>query len=90
MWDRHAGQQTNGEWFPITLKVRVIGHTDPTGSVTVNHKLGLKRAEKIRSLLLRAGVDPGQILPIESRERHERLSTSPATHWMDRRVEVLQ
>ncbi len=19
MWDRHAGQQTNGEWFPITL-----------------------------------------------------------------------
>jgi putative transposase len=21
LWDRHAGQQTNGEWFPITLKL---------------------------------------------------------------------
>jgi perosamine synthetase len=21
LWDRHADQQTNGEWFPITLKV---------------------------------------------------------------------
>ncbi|MCA1696534.1 MAG: hypothetical protein LC749_18430 [Actinobacteria bacterium] len=21
MWDRHAGQQINGEWFPITLIV---------------------------------------------------------------------
>ncbi len=24
LWDRHAGQQINGEWFPITLPVHRI------------------------------------------------------------------
>jgi 8-hydroxy-5-deazaflavin:NADPH oxidoreductase len=24
LWDRHASQQTNGEWFPITLIEQLI------------------------------------------------------------------
>jgi outer membrane protein OmpA-like peptidoglycan-associated protein len=72
------------------VRVRLVGHTDPTGSASVNRRLGLRRAERVRSLLLAAGVDPRQILSVESRETRERLSSSAATHWMDRRVEVLQ
>jgi outer membrane protein OmpA-like peptidoglycan-associated protein len=71
------------------VSVRLVGHTDPTGSVAVNRRLGVQRAERIRALLLAAGVPRGQILSVESREGRERLSTSVATHWMDRRVEVL-
>jgi hypothetical protein len=28
LWDRRAGQQTNGEWFPITLEVQVPRFVD--------------------------------------------------------------
>jgi outer membrane protein OmpA-like peptidoglycan-associated protein len=71
------------------VSVRLVGHTDPTGTQAVNHTLGLARANRMRTLLLAAGVAPGQIASVETRESQNRLSTSPATHWQDRRVEVL-
>jgi outer membrane protein OmpA-like peptidoglycan-associated protein len=71
------------------VRIRLVGHTDPTGSPAANQRLGLRRAERVRTLLLAAGVSPGQILSTESAQASQRLSTSVATHWMDRRVEAL-
>jgi len=41
--------------------VAVIGHTDTTGTRTVNFDLGLRRANAIRGRLVSAGIDPGVI-----------------------------
>jgi outer membrane protein OmpA-like peptidoglycan-associated protein len=71
------------------VTVSLIGHTDPSGTLAVNRRMGLQRAERIRDLLIRAGVPAAQIRSVESRESSEQLSTSPATRWKDRRVEVV-
>jgi outer membrane protein OmpA-like peptidoglycan-associated protein len=71
------------------VTVGLVGHTDPSGSRAVNRRLGLRRAERIRDLLLRAGVPATQIRSLESRESRDQLSSSADTRWKDRRVEVV-
>lgn len=41
--------------------IEVIGHTDPIGSASANHLLGLKRAQTVRGLLLSEGLPAGKI-----------------------------
>ncbi|MCE8425198.1 MAG: DUF4157 domain-containing protein [Candidatus Methanoperedens sp.] len=68
--------------------VNLVGHTDPVGSTTFNLNLGHLRAEAVALELLKKGVDPKQIKSVASRGEMDRLSTNPATHWIDRRVEI--
>ncbi len=42
-------------------KITITGHADNTGSDTLNLRLSLKRAEKVRDILLAKGVDKGLI-----------------------------
>ncbi|MDD2944308.1 MAG: OmpA family protein [Acinetobacter sp.] len=42
--------------------VEIVGHTDSTGSVKYNKKLGLKRANSVKKWLVKQGVDPKRIL----------------------------
>ena len=42
-----------------TAKVEVTGHTDSTGTDWFNNKLGLQRAEFVRSYLVNAGINTG-------------------------------
>lgn len=42
-------------------KVVVIGHTDPIGSASSNQRLGLKRAQTVRDLLVDEGVNAANI-----------------------------
>lgn len=57
-----------------SLKFKVTGYTDETGSSTYNYQLGLKRAETIKSILLEKGINSeniktislGEIIPSSS------------------------
>ncbi len=44
-----------------TLKIEVAGHTDSTGSEALNERLSKARAEAIRAMLVRQGVEAARI-----------------------------
>ena len=55
--DEHADYLMNNR----NVRIRIEGHTDPRGSESYNFKLGKKRAESVRDILLSKGVSPSQI-----------------------------
>jgi OOP family OmpA-OmpF porin len=71
----------------VTARVMVTGHSDDKGTGMFNLSLSLARAEAVRSLLKRRGVDPellavrgaGQLEPLEA-------ATSEAARSANRRV----
>ncbi len=72
-----------------TISVGLEGHADPVGTAAANLSLGQRRAEIVKQELLRKGVKPAQIRSVSSRGEQDQLSTGPATHWKDRRVEII-
>jgi peptidoglycan-associated lipoprotein len=66
--------------------IRLIGHTDPRGTPGYNLKLGLERAERVRSYLVTHGVDAARV-QVESIGEDE-ASPAPKDWAKDRRVEV--
>jgi len=42
-------------------RTEVVGHTDPIGSTSANHALGLKRAQTVRRLLIDGGLSAASI-----------------------------
>lgn len=69
-------------------KVNLVGHTDSKGSVDVNLKVGLQRANSVKSLLLAKGVPPAQIDSVTSVGAAGQISTKAADQFLDRRVEI--
>ncbi len=71
--------------------LRIVGHTDASGSVETNERLSLERADTIKSALVERGVDPdrlmaagaGQDRPIASNETEEGKA-------LNRRVELVR
>jgi len=45
-----------------SVKIEVTGHTDSTGTDWFNNKLGLQRADFVRSYLVNAGINADQIV----------------------------
>jgi OmpA-OmpF porin, OOP family len=43
------------------FKASIVGHTDSVGSEKSNEKLSLKRAEKVKSLLIEQGVEANRL-----------------------------
>ena len=82
--------------FADTLKgnpatqVRVIGHTDSTGSDAVNNPLSVNRAESVRAYLGDHGVTPSRIA-IDGRGEREPIAdnSTEAGRAKNRRVEIL-
>lgn len=70
-------------------EVTVIGHTDTTGSAANNYRLGLERAETVKTLLLKAGLDD-RLVEVESHgERNPLRKTADNTaEPRNRRVEI--
>jgi peptidoglycan-associated lipoprotein len=66
--------------------IRLIGHTDPRGTPGYNAKLGLERAERVKSYLITHGVDTARV-QLESVGEDE-ASPAPKDWAKDRRVEV--
>lgn len=66
--------------------IRLIGRTDPRGAATYNEKLGLERAQKVKTYLVNHGIDTGRVL-VESGGEEE-ASAAHADWPRDRRVEI--
>jgi len=70
-------------------EVAVIGHTDRVGSAESNEKLALDRAEAIRDLLVREGLDPKLITVTSHGESNPLVPTEDnVDEPRNRRVEV--
>ena len=68
----------------------VKGHTDTRGSDEYNQKLSIKRANRIRTLLIQKGI-PAEKMKIEGYGESMPLipnARTEAEHAMNRRVEV--
>lgn len=73
---------------PVTT-VRIIGHTDNTGSDAINNPLSLNRAKATRDYLVQRGVAMNRIA-IEGRGAREPVAdnNTPAGRAANRRVEI--
>lgn len=70
-------------------EVRIIGHTDSTGSDELNDRLSLQRAQSARDYLAARGVDSRRVV-IAGRGEHEPVADngSEAGRARNRRVEI--
>jgi peptidoglycan-associated lipoprotein len=66
--------------------IKLIGHTDPRGAVGYNDKLGLERAEKVKTYLLAHGVDANRVQTDTVGE--DEANAAPEKWKTDRRVEI--
>lgn len=69
-----------------TVRVRLVGRTDSAGAEAYNQNLGLKRAEYVKDVLVRAGVDANRI---ETQSAGAEQAGEGAAGY-DRRVDVVQ
>lgn len=72
-----------------STRIRVIGHTDSTGSDAVNDPLSLRRAESVRSYLVDRGISASRI-DVAGRGSHEPVASNDtdAGREQNRRVEL--
>lgn len=70
-------------------RIRVIGHTDSTGSDAINNPLSLDRAQSVRDYLAGKGVSPTRVETV-GRGSHEPVADngSEAGRAQNRRVEI--
>jgi outer membrane protein OmpA-like peptidoglycan-associated protein len=70
-------------------EVTVIGHTDTTGNAASNYQLGLERAQAVRALLLKSGLD-ASLVEVESHGEGDLLQKTPdnTPEPRNRRVEI--
>ncbi len=82
-------QFANGLASQPNTEVRVVGHTDNTGSTELNNRLSLDRAESTRQYLLARGVDPRRVT-IAGRGEAEPVAdnNTDAGRGRNRRVEI--
>jgi len=71
------------------MVVRVVGHTDSTGSDAINYPLSIARAESVRNYLTFKGVNPLRVIT-EGRGSREPVASNdaPAGRAQNRRVEI--
>ena len=72
-----------------TTRIRIIGHTDNTGSDAINDPLSLSRARSVGSYLADRGIDPGRIETV-GRGEHEPIAdnSTDAGRAKNRRVDI--
>ncbi len=71
------------------MKIQIIGHTDNTGSKASNIQLSRKRANRIKSILIRKGVSEKQITTIAKGESEPIAdNTTKKGRQQNRRVEI--
>ncbi len=71
------------------MVVRVVGHTDSTGSDAINYSLSVARAESVRNYLTTKGVNPLRVITEGRGSREPVASNDAATgRAQNRRVEI--
>lgn len=72
------------------VKIEIQGHTDYIGTEDYNKKLGMQRAETVKSELVRLGVDPSQISTVSFGEDKPLIDKqTPWARAVNRRVEFV-
>ena len=71
------------------LRLRLIGHTDATGTRAINGPLSVRRAESVRDWLANQGIDPGR-LTTDGRGQDEPIApnTTDDGRALNRRVQA--
>ena len=71
------------------MRVRIVGHTDSTGSDAINDPLSVQRATSVRNYLSNRGVDPART-EVQGRGSREPVAdnTTEAGRAINRRVEI--
>jgi outer membrane protein OmpA-like peptidoglycan-associated protein len=70
-------------------ELTVAGHTDALGSDQYNDALSLRRAERVRTLLIGRGIAPGSIVAVGRGKREPRVPTPVGVaEPRNRRVEI--
>jgi len=70
-------------------EVTVIGHTDRVGTDKANYALGLRRAERVRKILMQRGVPAERVVAVSRGEREPLAPTADeVTEPRNRRVEI--
>lgn len=71
------------------VKIEIVGYTDPVGNALINEKLSLRRAQRIKQLLVRNHINPDHIEVRGGGIFKSALeSTDNLTHPISRRVEI--
>lgn len=94
--DLNAASKSSLDKFSESLKntpdtdVTIYGHTDNTGSLEVNQKLSLKRAESVSSYLKARGVDKARIISVEGMDYQQPVASNDTAEGrqQNRRVEI--
>jgi OOP family OmpA-OmpF porin len=70
--------------------VQIVGHTDNTGPAAYNERLSVRRADSIKELLVKNGVDPSKITVLGMGERSPAAENStPEGRAKNRRVVIM-
>lgn len=73
----------------LVERIQIVGHADPSGSESVNSRLGLERAEEVAKIFARNGVPSSRIQTITlGANQPVESSREPASLAKSRRVEV--
>jgi outer membrane protein OmpA-like peptidoglycan-associated protein len=72
-----------------SMRVRIVGHTDNTGTDAINEPLSVRRAEAVRDYLAGRGVSPARV-QIDGRGAREPVASNAteAGRAQNRRVEI--
>lgn len=68
------------------MDVAIFGHTDKTGTLEVNQRISLQRAQAVQSYLKGQGVSADQMVTVEGRDYQEYDESKSAAE--NRRVEI--
>ena len=79
---------TSKQRMAITILIR--GHTDSVGSDVINNKLAVDRAEHVKDMLIRQGINPG-LISVSSHGKYDPAIPTPdgVAESRNRRVEVI-
>ena len=71
-------------------RIVLVGHADQTGQCRYNEALAMRRAEAMRSVLIRAGIPRSRIQVASlGKRRPLDFSATDEAHQLNRRVEIL-
>ena len=68
------------------MDVAIFGHTDKTGTLEVNQRVSLQRAQSVQNFLKGQGVAADQMVTVEGKDYQEYDDTKSAAE--NRRVEI--
>ena len=72
-------------------RLRIVGHTDATGSQARNRALSVERAEVIKAALVQRGIDAGRLtVSGAGQDRSVATNDTPQGRALNRRVELVR